>query len=107
LGSRRNLKRGRQHLLGGSALARVGWLADIGVRVPDTHKVVRPTHTTTKGESMKGICEGCYDHSIIKQDKWGNWNCELCDPKLFEEEAKLVNRNGKVYMTGSVINEML
>jgi len=56
---------------------------------------------------MKGICEGCYDHSIIKQDKWGNWNCELCDPKLFEEEGKLVNRNGKVYMTGSVINEML
>lgn len=32
-----------------------GWLADIGVQVPDTHKVVRPTHNNIEGKQMKAL----------------------------------------------------
>jgi hypothetical protein len=56
---------------------------------------------------MYGTCECCEAISPVKQDEWGNWNCEECDPSLFIVRSKLVSKNGKTYLTGAVIDDLL
>ena len=56
--------------------------------------------------NMNGVCEGCEALSPVKQDEWGNWCCEECDPKLFIVRSKLVTKNGKTYLTGGVIDNL-
>ena len=56
---------------------------------------------------MNGICYCCEVSSPVEKDEWGNWWCEECDPKLFIVRSKLVTKNGKTYLTGGIINELL